>query len=130
MIPCCLLSAVILYVFRFARDLPGIIVISIAYGFVSGGMVSLPPATIANLTSDRTQYGIRMGMAYTIAAFGALIGNPIAGAARHTSGPSQAEVQNDFQGSWIFAGCFMLLATLFLLLTQYLKTGFTRGGKV
>jgi len=130
MIPCCLFSAIILYLFRFVHDLPGLIVISIAYGFISGGMASLPPATIANLTSDPTQYGSRMGMAYTIAAFGALMGNPVAGAARHPSGSSTSDLQAEFQRSWIFAASFMLLATVFLALTQYLKTGFGKGQKV
>ncbi|KAI8206831.1 Major facilitator superfamily transporter [Colletotrichum sp. SAR 10_65] len=82
MMPCCLGSAVVLFLLRFAHDMPGLIAVSVVYGFVSGGMVSLPPATIANLTDDMADYGTRMGMGYTIASIGALIGNPIGGAAQ------------------------------------------------
>ncbi|KAI8231488.1 MFS transporter asaE [Colletotrichum sp. SAR 10_99] len=82
MMPCCLGSAVVLLLLRFAHGMPGLIAASVVYGFVSGGMVSLPPATIANLTDDMADYGTRMGMGYTIASIGALIGNPIGGAAQ------------------------------------------------
>ncbi|KAJ5715340.1 MFS general substrate transporter [Penicillium malachiteum] len=79
------------------------------------------PAIIANLTSKPSELGARMGMAYTIAAFGALIGNPIAGACLRTSGTSTSDVQQEFQGAWIFAGAFMLLSTSCVGLTQYLR---------
>ncbi|KAF9879505.1 major facilitator superfamily transporter [Colletotrichum karsti] len=109
MIPCCIGSAIVLFLFRFAHSLPGLIVISIAYGFISGGMVSLPPATIANLTDDLSEYGTRMGMGYTIASLGALIGNPIGGAAqnRREGADSTEAIQKEFQGTWIFAGGFI-----------------------
>ncbi|KAL9024521.1 MAG: hypothetical protein Q9196_006458, partial [Gyalolechia fulgens] len=102
MLPCCLLSAIILFFFRFANDLAGLIVVSILYGFISGGMVSLPPATIANLTEDLSEYGTRMGMGYTIASLGALVGNPIGGAAQRSE--SRGNVQTQYQGTWLFAG--------------------------
>ncbi|KAF4851710.1 MFS transporter asaE [Colletotrichum siamense] len=108
MMPCCLGSAVVLFLLRFAHDMPGLIAASVVYGFVSGGMVSLPPATIANLTDDMADYGTRMGMGYTIASIGALIGNPIGGAAQRRRGDSVADVQREFQGTWIFAGGFII----------------------
>lgn len=130
MIPACFFSAVILFLFRFAHDLPGLIVISALYGLVSGGMVSLPPATIANLTKESSELGSRMGLGYTIAAFGALVGNPLAGSCLRSSGTSTADVQRGFQGTWIFAGAFMLLSTACLLLTRYLAFGFSRGQRI
>lgn len=114
MIPACFLSAILLYVMRFVHDLPGLIVMSIFYGFVSGGMVSLPPAIIANLTTDPSAYGVRMGIGYTVAAFGGLVGNPIAGACRRSSSDVYGSAQAEFQYSWIFAGSTMLLCTLLL----------------
>ncbi|KAL0940314.1 major facilitator superfamily transporter [Colletotrichum truncatum] len=129
MIPCCFGSAVVLFLFRFAQNLPGLIAISIVYGFVSGGMVSLPPATIANLTDDLSEYGTRMGMGYTIASFGALIGNPIGGAAQKPRGDSAAEVQREFQGTWIFAGGFMLAAVISMVVSKYLRVGSVFRGK-
>lgn len=126
MIPCCFFSAIILFLFRFVHDLPGLIVVAIAYGLISGGMVSLPPATIANLTKNPSEYGTRMGMGYTIASLGALLGSPIGGAAQRRTG----NIQSDFQGTWIFAGAVMLLAVLAMLVARYLRIGVALKGKV
>lgn len=123
MIPGCFFSAIILFLWRFAIDLNGFLAITVIYGFVSGGMISLPPAIIANLTGDMSEVGARIGLSYTIAAFGALVGNPIAGAARSSPGPADSvdEVQRKYQGTWIFGGSFMVLATGLLLFTWRLK---------
>ncbi|KAJ5933747.1 MFS general substrate transporter [Penicillium verhagenii] len=121
MAPACFLSAVVLFFWRFTLDLPGLITIALLYGLISGGMVSLPAAIIANLSSDPSEMGARIGLAYTIAAFGALIGNPIAGACLRPSGASISDVQREYQGTWIFAGAFMLLSTACVILTRYLK---------
>lgn len=128
MLPCCFFSAVILFFFRFAHDLQGLVIVSVFYGFISGGMVSLPPATIANLTDDLSEYGTCMGMGYTIASLGALIGNPIGGAAHRPGGAGTGGAQTDFQGTWLFAGAFMLAAVATLLVTRYLKFGMTTRG--
>ena len=130
MLPCCLLSAIILFFFRFANELPGLLVVSILYGFISGGMVSLPPATIANLTEDLSEYGTRMGMGYTIASLGALVGNPIGGAAQKAGESRREGVQTEFQGTWLFAGTCMLAAVGTMVLTRYLKFGMTVRGKI
>lgn len=113
---------------RLVHDLPGLIVMAIFYGFISGGMVSLPPAIIANLTDDPKDYGVRMGVGYTVAAFGALVGNPIAGAARGSSGRSAAGVQREYQGSWYFAGAVMMVCTGLLGFTQLYRRA--KGGSV
>lgn len=130
MLPCCLFSALIIIFFRFVHDLPGLIVIAIIYGFVSGSMVSLPPATIANLTKNPLDYGTRMGMGYTVASLGALIGSPVGGAAQRPRGSSKADVQYRFQGTWFFAGAVMLLAVSAMLITRYMKLGVKLRGKV
>lgn len=129
MLPCCLCSAIVLFLLRFATDLPGLVAISIVYGFVSGGMVSLPPATIANLTDDLSEYGTRMGMGYTITSFGALIGNPIGGAAQRPQGNTVLDVQKEFQGTWIFAGGFMLAAFISMVVSKYVRVGSVLRGK-
>lgn len=123
MAPACFLSAIVLFFMPFTHNLPGLIVIALFYGLISGGMVSLPPAIIANLNSKPSEIGTRMGLAYTIAAFGALIGNPIAGACLRPSGTSKSDVQQEFQGVWIFAGVFMLLSTACVVLTRHLRSG-------
>lgn len=130
MLPCCLFSALIAFCFRLVYNLPGLIAIAIVYGFISGSMVSLPPATIANLTKNPSDYGTRMGMGYTIASLGALIGSPVGGAAQRPRGSSTADVQWQFQGTWIFAGATMLLSVSAMLITRYVKMGMRIKGKV
>lgn len=103
---------------RAVHDLPGLIVMATFYGFISGGMVSLPPAIIANLTDDWGEYGVWMGVGYTIAAFGALIGSSIAGAVRGTRGHSVSGVQREFQWSWNFAGCIMMVCTFLFIVAK------------
>ncbi|KAL8794102.1 MAG: hypothetical protein Q9195_003287 [Heterodermia aff. obscurata] len=124
MLPCCFLSAITLFFFRFAHDLGGLVAVSIVYGCISGGMVSLPPATIANLTDDMSEYGTRMGMGYTIASIGALVGNPIGGAAQRPRGTTTTgSIQQEFQGAWLFAGAGMLAAVASMLVMGHLKSG-------
>lgn len=50
------------------------------YGFASGAIVSLLPAVVARLNPNMAILGTRMGMCFTFAGTGLLIGNPIAGA--------------------------------------------------
>ena len=124
MIPCCFFSAVILFFARFVRDLPGLIVFSVLYGLISGGMISLPAPIIANLSVGSNDLGVRMGMAYTIAAFGGLVGNPIAGAAKGAGGnSSKTHVQMEYQGIWFVGAVGMMFSTLLLLATKRLKVG-------
>lgn len=93
-------------------------------------MVSLPAAIIANLSSEPSELGTRIGLAYTIAAIGALIGSPIAGACLRPSGTSSSDVQREYQGTWIFAGAFMLLSTACVILTWYLKSRTSKGKRI
>lgn len=144
MIPCCFFSALIVFFWRFAHNLASLLALAITYGLISGGMVSLPAGIVANLTNHPSEYGTRIGMSFTIAAFGALLGNPIAAAARrkslndsHGSGNGngiisnvsssdvQRQVQLEFQGVWWFAGSAMLFATLLITLARVLKLGWS-----
>jgi hypothetical protein len=47
--------------------------------------MSLPAPTITNITRNKSEYRIRMGMGYIVAAIGALVVNPIVSAARDSS---------------------------------------------
>lgn len=132
MIPCCLGTAIVLFLFRFVHNPSGLIIIAIVYGFVSGGMVALPPAKIANITDDPSEYGTRMGMGCTVASIGTLIGYHIGGATQRPRPDfehSIAAVQGQFQGTWTFAGSFMLAAVIAMLTLRYLKFGSLFRGK-
>src|SRR5271163_3817189 len=76
----CLLSGATVLSWTAVRAGGATIAFIILYGFISGGLVSVPPVTVATLSKNRDEYNTRMGMAFTVCSFGALVGNPIAGA--------------------------------------------------
>ena len=120
------------FCWRATHNLGGLIGISFAWSLASGALISLPPLGIANLTKEPSEYGRRIGLGYTVAAFGALVGNPIAGAALgappHPS--SIAGVQRQFQGVWFVAGGAAAVATILLLAARYLLVGMKLFEKV
>lgn len=56
-----------------------------------------------------------MGMGYTIASIGALLGNPIAGLARDSD---SLDVLQRWQGAWFVAGSALFVATALMVLTR------------
>ncbi|KAJ4985688.1 major facilitator superfamily transporter [Stagonosporopsis vannaccii] len=101
-------------------SLAGLIVWVIAYGFVSGCVISLIPASAATLTQDMSTLGGRIGVLFAGNAFASLIGNPVAGA-----------IQRDTDSGWtglasycavfnIVGGC--LLAVSWTLNVRWKKT--------
>ena len=95
----------------------GIIAFAILYGFVSGGLVSIPPITVASLSKNREEYSTRMGIAFTVCSFGTLVGNPIAGAL--LVAVKDAKGIRRFLGPWLFAGGTMLLAAALTMWAYY-----------
>ena len=87
----------------------------------------MPAVTIANLTRDKSEYGTRMGMGYTIAAIGALLGNPIAGLARRND---SGDVLERWQGAWIVAGGALLVATALMIWARVLRAGLDMSVKI
>ncbi|KAI0544079.1 major facilitator superfamily domain-containing protein [Xylaria curta] len=74
-----LATAVLAFVWPTTTNLAGIIVLGILYGFFSGAVVSLPPSALVALSPDLSVVGSRLGMSFSFAGLGLLIGNPIAG---------------------------------------------------
>ncbi|RAR06803.1 mfs general substrate transporter [Stemphylium lycopersici] len=58
----------------------GLVVWLVAYGFLSGTVISLIPAGAATLTQDMSRLGGKLGVVFGANAFASLIGNPVAGA--------------------------------------------------
>ncbi|KAH7138727.1 major facilitator superfamily transporter [Dendryphion nanum] len=130
LVPCSFATAIILFLWRFVHTLPGLIAISATYCFVTGGLVSLPAVTISNLTIEKSEYGTRMGMGYTVAAIGALVGSPMAGLAKRSASISinkmnhkQSEVMDRWQGAWLMAGAALLISTLLMAWARVLRGG-------
>jgi hypothetical protein len=114
----CILSGVTLSLWLAVRTGGGVIAFTVLYGFVSGGLVSLPPVTVASLSKNQDEYSTRIGMAFTICSFGALVGNPIAGTLLVTV--RKAGGSNPFLGPWLFAGGAMIAAGALTILAYYL----------
>ncbi|VDB94433.1 unnamed protein product [Peniophora sp. CBMAI 1063] len=77
---CCLSCAVLLFALYGISAAASTIVFSIIYGFFSGAFLSLLTLSIATLSRDESEVGVRVGLGFAIAAIGALTGNPIVGA--------------------------------------------------
>jgi len=102
-----------------AQTFSALVAISIVYGFLSGGVIIIPGPTIADLSPNSTEMGVRLGLAYLVAAFGGLVGNPISGAIK---GTGKDTVQN-FSGVWFCAATIMGLGVVALVATRWLKLG-------
>ncbi|OAX33038.1 MFS general substrate transporter [Rhizopogon vinicolor AM-OR11-026] len=61
-------------------DIGSVIVIAIIYGYFSGVYTAMLVPMVAVLTPDLSELGARMGICFTFAGFGGLVGGPIAGA--------------------------------------------------
>lgn len=87
----------------------GMVVWTIAWGFLSGVLVTAPAASTAHptLSPSLDVIGARLGMSWSTAAVGVLIGAPIAGAL--------ADVANaDFMHAQGFAGIVMAVAVFLM----------------
>jgi MFS family permease len=114
----CLLSGATVLSWLAVRNGGGTIAVAIMYGFISGGLVSVPPVTVAALSKNRDEYSTRMGMAFTVCSFGTLVGNPIAGAllvSMRNAGGKQL-----FLGPCLFAGGTMISAAALSVGAYYL----------
>jgi len=79
-VPVTLGCAVLLFALFGVKDIAGTVVFAILFGFFSGAYLSLCAPCVASLARDTSEIGARFGPAYLITSFGALTGNPIAGA--------------------------------------------------
>ncbi|KAL9564076.1 hypothetical protein ACKAV7_011789 [Fusarium commune] len=112
MIPMTLLGGIItLALWLPARSSTLLIVYAVLYGFTSGCTLSIIPAIVASI-SDVRSIGIRNGSLYGVAAVGALIGSPIAGAIVNEQG-------GKFSGLIVFCGVSVLLGSGFAIASRY-----------
>ncbi|KKA20232.1 hypothetical protein T310_5738 [Rasamsonia emersonii CBS 393.64] len=77
LIPTSAIAALLAFAWISIHNTAGLIVFCILYGFFSGTFVSLPPTTIVTLSPNLGVVGVRMGMNFTLAAVGLLVGTPI-----------------------------------------------------
>ncbi|KAF8250049.1 MFS general substrate transporter [Wilcoxina mikolae CBS 423.85] len=92
-----------------------IILFAALYGFSTGAFVSLAPALVAQI-SDIREFGVRSGALFAVVSFGALTGNPIAGAL-------VSKYDGGFRGAQIFAGSMLMGASALFLATRWKLAG-------
>lgn len=116
-----LIAAIICTVICFAwiavNSAPGNVGFAIAYGFASGGIISMPAVILASLTEDMSRLGTRMGMASVLNSFGSLIGAPVAGVILESTG--------NYLGVQLFCGFAIAATAIFLLALRLVRSGTT-----
>jgi MFS family permease len=102
-----------------ATTLSRLIAFCIIYGFLSGGVIIIPGPTITELAPTTSDIGVRLGLAYLVAAFGGLLGNPVTSLIK---GDGKRAVPN-FEGVWYCGAGVMTAGLVALIVTRWLKLG-------
>lgn len=83
---CLFAVIVILWCWLGVSSIPEYYAFITVYGLASAAFQSLFPTTIAALSNDISKTGTRLGMAFTVIGFSALVGGPISGALLRAGG--------------------------------------------
>jgi len=83
----------------------GNVAFAVLYGIFSGGVVSLAPVVLAQITPDLSRLGTRLGVVSILKGIGSLGGPPIAGAI--------LDATNSYLGVQLFGGFALLLTASF-----------------
>lgn len=95
-------------------NLAGVVVFCIFYGFLSGAVVSLPPTVVAGISPELSLIGTWMGMSFSLAGLGLLVGNPIAGVI--------INLTTDYWiGGQAFGACFTTFGGLLFLCMRLMR---------
>ena len=121
LIPCSFAAAVLCFGWIGIKDIAGLVIFAILYGFFSGAFVSLPPTAIVSLSPSLRVVGTRMGMSFALTSFGILIGTPVSGVLLGTSG-SWAAMQ-------AFSAATVMMATVCMVIARVAKRGYRIGVK-
>ncbi|KAI9849866.1 MAG: hypothetical protein M1837_000080 [Sclerophora amabilis] len=118
LIPAMVLSALVLFLWIICTTQISLIVIACVYGLTSGSLQSLNNAATIGFVPDVSRIGVRIGMAFTSASFGALTGTPLGGWLIQIHGGGYLYAQ-------IFAGASIAVGSGLLLVARILKKGLT-----
>ncbi|KAK6375704.1 hypothetical protein LTS17_007526 [Exophiala oligosperma] len=93
----------------------GNVVFAVAWGFTSGGIISMPAVILASITTDMSRFGTRMGMSSVLNSIASLCGSPIAGAIlKHTG---------SYLGVQLFSALALATTVGFLLCLRLCRSG-------
>ena len=115
--------AIILYCWIGVGDThSGLYAYAAIYGFFASAIQSLFAVSLAALTDDLDKLGTRMGMVFSIVAFAALTGSPVAGALIQADG-------GRYLGAQIWAATGMILGAVALAIARIGRTGWNLKAK-
>lgn len=97
------------------KDVAGVFVVAVVYGFFTGTFFALQPTIFVRLTGDMSVMGTRFGMAFSIMSFGLLIGSPISGVLQRSFG--------SYNASWVWAAITVACGSVLLAFSRTLKVG-------
>ncbi|KAH8799106.1 putative MFS monocarboxylate transporter [Xylogone sp. PMI_703] len=86
---------------------PGFQAFTAFYGFFTGALITIPNQVLAYLSPSPQQIGTRIGMCYSIAAFGLLIGSPSGSALLDI--PAGKFLRLQIYGVMLFGGALLFL---------------------
>lgn len=113
--PAVTITSILAFVWISVHTVSGIIILSVFYGFFSGGFVSLPPVVMASMTPDVRDLGTRLGMLFAITSFSLLIGTPIGGAILSTT--------HKYLGVQLFTACCLVASAAIMAILRFLRSG-------
>lgn len=108
-----LVTGALIFAMFGAAGTAGAVVFAIVYGFFSGGWLSLLPPSLALMSKDVKELGVRMGVAYFITSYAILTGTPIAGALLEG---------NEWKRPITFSGVVVLAGAACLLVSRHIYT--------
>jgi len=118
LIPCTAASAILVFCWIPIHNIGGLAAFAVIYGIFTGSLVSLPPSVISRLCPDMSMVGTRLGMAFTIASLGILIGTPIGGALLDLN-------DGDFLRAQIFCGVIFVVGWACIVGSRVATVGWT-----
>lgn len=116
LIPLVFLCGILLYIWAAVKTLNGLIAFAVIFGLVNAAVQGIFMGSVSSLTKDVSKIGTRVGMAMTLAGFGALCGPPIAGQLIDIHGGS-------FLYTQMFGGTITVVGGLFLVAARVSGTG-------
>ncbi|KAJ3476613.1 hypothetical protein NLI96_g11042 [Meripilus lineatus] len=112
-VPISFCTGALIFALYGVKNAGGTVVIAVIYGFFSGAWLAVSAPTAASMAKDPSEVGVRMGLAFAIAAFGALIGAPI-------DGKLLGEAPFDWSSTFLFSGVIVLGGSAVLLVARFM----------
>lgn len=114
-IPATFASCILTFGWIGIKDVGGLVVFCILYGFFSGSFVSIPPTVIVTISPHLGVVGTRLGMCFAVSGLGVLVGTPVAGQLLKDAG---------YVASIAFGGGVLTISGALLIASRIAKVGY------